>query len=127
MIKLDLQSRTPLYMQMEQQLIDLILLGKLRENDQLPSVRNLARDLGINPNTIQKAYQDLEGRGIIYSAAGRGNFVSSPDAAGLHKRRECMAVLSGTLSDAKLAGVPRSEIDSAVDQVYGGQAGRDKK
>ena len=123
MIKLDLQSRTPLYLQMEQQLIDLILLGKLQENDQLPSVRNLARDLGINPNTIQKAYQDLESRGIIYSAAGRGNFVASPNAAGLHKRRDCMTTLTTTLADAKLAGVPRTEIDRAVDEVYSGKEG----
>mgnify|MGYP001236415775 CR=1 FL=1 len=118
MIKLDLQSRTPLYLQMEQQLIDLILLGQLHENDQLPSVRNFARDLGINPNTIQKAYQDLENRGIIYSAAGRGNFVASPSAAGDLKRRECMQTLDGLLGDARRAGVSREEVHAAVDAAY---------
>ena len=76
MIKLDLQSKTPLYLQMEQQIIDLILLGCLKENDQLPSVRNLARELGINPNTIQRAYRELETEGYILSIAGKGSFAA---------------------------------------------------
>lgn len=118
MIKLDLQSKTPLYLQMEQQIIDLILLGCLKENDQLPSVRSLARDLGINPNTIQKAYQDMESRGIIYSVAGRGNFVSSPTAAENLKRQECMSQLEKLLSDALHAGISAAELHSAVDRVF---------
>ena len=118
MIKLDLQSKTPLYLQMEQQIIDLILLGCLKENDQLPSVRSLARDLGINPNTIQKAYQDMESRGIIYSVAGRGNFVSSPAAAGSLKRQECMAQLEKLLTDALHAGISASELHEAVERAF---------
>ena len=118
MIKLDLQSKTPLYLQMEQQIIDLILLGCLKENDQLPSVRSLARDLGINPNTIQKAYQDMESRGIIYSVVGRGNFVASPKAAENLKRQECIAALQKLLLDALHAGISACELHEAVDRVY---------
>ncbi len=118
MIKLDLQSRTPLYLQMEQQIIDLILLGQLKENDQLPSVRSMAQELGINPNTIQKAYQDLEGRGIIYSAVGRGNFVASPEVAESYQRRNCMDSLEGILRDAHTAGISAGEIHTMVDKVY---------
>jgi GntR family transcriptional regulator len=118
MIKLDLQSKTPLYLQMEQQIIDLILLGCLKENDQLPSVRNLARELGINPNTIQKAYQDMESRGIIYSVVGRGNFVASPSAAENLKRQECMAELERLLLDAQHAGISAQEIHRAVDAAF---------
>jgi len=118
MIKLDLQSKTPLYLQMEQQIIDLILLGCLKENDQLPSVRNLARELGINPNTIQKAYQDMETRGLIYSVVGRGNFVASPSAAENMKRSECMAQLEKLLLDAKRAGVSAQELHQAVDAAF---------
>ena len=60
MIKLDLQSRIPLYEQLEEQIIRLSLLGVLDEHEQLPSVRALARDVGVNPNTVAKAYQELE-------------------------------------------------------------------
>lgn len=118
MIKLDLQSKTPLYLQMEQQIIDLILMGVLKENEQLPSVRNLARDLGINPNTIQKAYQDMESRGIIYSVVGRGNFVASPSAAENLKRRETMAALEKLLLDALHAGISAQELHQAVDAAF---------
>ena len=118
MIKLDLQSKTPLYLQMEQQIIDLILMGVLKENEQLPSVRNLARDLGINPNTIQKAYQDMESRGIIYSVVGRGNFVASPSAAESLKRRECVAALEKLLQDARHAGFSAQELHQAVDAAF---------
>ena len=118
MIKLDLQSKIPLYLQMEQQIIDLILLGVLKENDQLPSVRNLARELGINPNTIQKAYQDMESRGIIYSVVGRGNFVASPSAAENLKRRETMAALEKLLMDALHAGISAQELHQAVDTAF---------
>ncbi len=118
MIKLDLQSRTPLYLQMQQQFIDLILLGQLKENDQLPSVRSLAQELGINPNTIQKAYQDLEGRGIIYSAVGRGNFVASPDVAEAYQQKNCLIGLENLLQDAKNSGVKAAKIHDMVDDVY---------
>ena len=120
MIKIDWQSRVPIYQQIEQRIIELILMGELKENDQLPSVRNMARDLGINPNTIQKAYQELEGRGIIYSATGRGNFVSAPRAAGELKRQECFQLLRKTLRDAKIAGVQLNEINRLVEEIYGG-------
>ena len=65
MIKLDYRSRTPIYRQLEDSIIEMILLGVYQKGTQLPSVRSLAVELGINPNTIQKAYQELESQGII--------------------------------------------------------------
>lgn len=118
MIKLDMQSKTPLYLQMEQQIIDLILCGCLHENDQLPSVRSLAWELGINPNTIQKAYQDMESRGIIYSVVGRGNFVASLSAAEKLKRGETLAALEKLLEDARHAGISAQELHQAVDAAF---------
>ncbi len=118
MFKIDWQSRTPIYQQIEHRVIELILIGELKEHDQLPSVRSMARELGINPNTIQKAYQDLEGRGIIYSASGRGNFIAAPEAAGEQKRQECFTALRKTVGDAKIAGIARDEINSLVQEVY---------
>lgn len=87
MIKLDLQSRVPLYEQLQEQIIRLSLLGVLGENEQLPSVRSLAREVGVNPNTVAKAYQELERQGIIYTVSGRGSFVS-PNVLSLQSPRQ---------------------------------------
>ena len=72
MIQIDLQSRVPLYEQLQEQIIRLSMLGILDENQQLPSVRALAREVGVNPNTVAKAYQQLEQQGIIYTVSGKG-------------------------------------------------------
>ena len=86
MIQIDLQSRVPLYEQLQEQIIRLSMLGILDENQQLPSVRALAREVGVNPNTVAKAYQQLEQQGIIYTVSGRGSFVS-PDVLSLQSLR----------------------------------------
>lgn len=87
MIKLDLQSRVPLYEQLQEQIIRLSLMGVLEANEQLPSVRSLAREVGVNPNTVAKAYQELERKGIIYTISGRGSFVS-PNVLSLQSPRQ---------------------------------------
>ena len=87
MIQIDLQSRVPLYEQLQEQIIRLSMLGILDENQQLPSVRALAREVGVNPNTVAKAYQQLEQQGIIYTVSGRGSFVS-PDVLSLQSLRQ---------------------------------------
>lgn len=65
MFSIDLTSRTPIYEQIYNKIIELIISGTLVENSQLPSVRSLAKDAGVNPNTVAKAYQELERNGII--------------------------------------------------------------
>ncbi|MDE6707679.1 MAG: GntR family transcriptional regulator [Oscillospiraceae bacterium] len=79
MFDIDLMSRIPIYEQLYRRVIELILKGVLNENDKLPSVRNLATQLGVNPNTVAKAYSLLERDNIIHSLAGRGSFVTKPD------------------------------------------------
>ena len=76
MINIDYQSRTPIYEQIVERFQMLILKGVLKPDDQMPSVRSLALQLSINPNTIQKAFAQLEQQGYIYPVKGRGNFVS---------------------------------------------------
>ena len=87
MITLALQSRVPLYEQLQEQIIRLSLMGVLEANEQLPSVRSLAREVGVNPNTVAKAYQELERQGIIYTISGRGSFVS-PNVLSLQSPRQ---------------------------------------
>ena len=70
MFTIDLTSRIPIYEQIYENIISLIVKGTLSENDQLPSVRAFAKDAGVNPNTVAKAYQELERIGIIYSVPG---------------------------------------------------------
>lgn len=76
MFLLNPKDKTPIFMQLKKQILDFIALGILKENDQLPSVRSLATDLGINPNTVAKAYQELEIEGYLYTMAGKGVFVN---------------------------------------------------
>lgn len=81
MFSIDLTSRTPIYEQIYKKIIELIINGTLSENDQIPSVRTLAKDIGVNPNTVAKAYLELDRNGIIYSLQGRGSFIAKPDSA----------------------------------------------
>ena len=75
MIVLDYRDKRPIYEQIVDRIQTLILSGALEPDEKLPSVRALAVDLSINPNTIQRAYSELEREGFIYSVKGRGNFV----------------------------------------------------
>ena len=79
MIAIDVQSRKPIYEQIVERFETLIVSGVLAPDSQLPSVRALAMELSINPNTIQKAYAMLEQEGFIYPVRGRGNFVSGEE------------------------------------------------
>lgn len=78
MITLDYADKRPLYEQTKEKLRELIITGILKPHDKIPSVRELASSLSINPNTIQKAYRELESRGYFYSVSGLGNFVAAP-------------------------------------------------
>ena len=81
MIILDYLDKRPIYEQVTEKLSELIYKGILAADEQMPSVRNLAIDLSLNPNTVQRAYSELERAGLIYSIKGRGNYVA--DIAGL--------------------------------------------
>ena len=84
MIILDYQDRRPIYEQVAEKFRILILREILPPGSRMPSVRQLAMELSINPNTIQRAYMELEQEGLIYPVKGKGNFVS--DASKIRKR-----------------------------------------
>ena len=86
MIVLDYRDSRPLYQQVKDSLRRMMLTGLLEPDEKLPSVRSLATQLAINPNTIQRAYAELEAEGYIYSVAGRGSFVSTGGRRKLHPR-----------------------------------------
>ena len=80
MFILDTRSSTPIFEQIKKQILEFISIGILSPNDKLPSVRSLANDLGINPNTVAKAYQELEDQGYLYSEKGKGCFIADNES-----------------------------------------------
>ena len=110
MISLDYKDKRPLYEQISEKLKDLMAVGGLPENSQLPSVRSLAIDLSINPNTIQRAYAELEKQGYIYSIKGKGNFVADTERLQYLKIAELRGRLSSILEEAFRLGLNDEEI-----------------
>ena len=125
MIKIDLQSRTPIYEQLQEQILRLSLLGVLDQNEQLPSVRALAREIGVNPNTVAKAYQELERQGTparvvsldnFYTVPGRGSFVS-PDVLRLEgPKREALQEVFAACDRAVERGVNPPELLAEIER-----------
>ena len=107
LIYVDLRSRRPIFEQIVDAVRDLAIRGLMQPDEHLPSVRALAAELAINPNTIQKAYGELERQGVIYSLAGRGNFIS-PDISRLADthREELLSAVEGSIRAAAEYGVP---------------------
>ena len=98
MISLNYRDSRPIYEQIRDGLRKLIVTGALSADEKLPSVRALAAQLAINPNTIQRAYNELEGEGYIYSVPGKGSFAAANAAAGSARRGGLPAPVRGLLS-----------------------------
>lgn len=119
MLQLDLQSRQPIYEQLMLKMSEMIILGVLKADEQIASVRSLARDLGVNPNTVQKAYQELERQGIIYSVAGKGSFIASGLSASAMMRTRALTTLRSALEEGKRAGLMHRDIEELVSEIFG--------
>lgn len=125
MISINFGSRTPVYQQLYDDVVRLASLGTLKSNTKLPPVRVLAIELGINPNTVQKAYKMLESDGYIYSTVGRGSFVSEKLGQNEAEKIEAKKKLKESASDAYKKGVTKEEIISIVDSAINGGNGND--
>lgn len=110
MIVLDYRDSLPLYQQVKDSLRRMMLTGLLEPDEKLPSVRSLATQLAINPNTIQRAYAELEAEGYIYSVAGRGSFVSAGDGEHLRRIAELTGRLVPLLEELKSLGYTREQL-----------------
>lgn len=117
MIVLDYRDKRPLYEQVEEKLTELIAKGVLQEDEKLPSVRTLAIELSINPNTVQRAYKELETSGFIYTVQGRGNFVSNSDSWVDSKQMQIIKEIEELLLQAMKFGVTRDKILEIIDRV----------
>lgn len=119
MFKIDVMSEKPIYEQIIEQVEQFILIGILNPNDKIPSVRSMATKLLVNPNTIQKAYSELDNKGIICSVPGRGCFVSEEAVNILNKnKREKLSELEKMVFELAIAQVEKKEINECVDMAY---------
>lgn len=118
MIVIDYQDKRPIYEQIIDRFQILILNGALEPDTQLPSVRNLAIDLSINANTIQRAYGELERRGLIYSVKGRGNFVSAQKEVVKEQQEKLLTGLREQLLVCKESGIEFIHILDCVREIF---------
>lgn len=107
---LDLQDPRPIYEQITDMYRKLILKGALKPDEPMPSVRKLAMELSTNPNTVQKAYSELEREGYIYAVKGRGNFVKEDPRLKEKKKKELKKELEAIFKEAKELGISREEL-----------------
>ena len=119
MFVIDVMSRVPVYEQIIKQVEEQVLTGILKEGDKLPSVRSLSVKLSINPNTIQKAYTELDRREMIITVPGKGSFISQKagEVVGASSR-EKIPELAKIIRDLALAGVTKDEIIRNVNEVF---------
>ena len=119
MLTIDVKSRKPIYEQIIDNIKELIIQGIWSRDTQLPSVRQLAGDLAINPNTIQKAYSEVERQGIIYSLKSKGSFVSSNvDELRLERKEQLFKDFGRILEEMNKAGVSQNEIEEKVREYF---------
>ncbi len=120
MFIIDSMSRQPVYEQLIRQMERFVLSGLMKPGDQLPSVRSLSMELSINPNTIQKAYSELDLRGIIYAVPGRGCFVSENAGSLLEEcKRSRLEELKTMAEELRTSGVPLADVERCIRTVYG--------
>ena len=110
MISLNYRDSRPIYEQIEDGLRKLIVTGALGADEKLPSVRALAAQLAINPNTIQRAYNELETEGYLYSVPGKGSFACRPQSADQARRETLLEELKGLLSELRCLGMTQAEL-----------------
>jgi GntR family transcriptional regulator len=117
LIELNYRDGRPIYEQVKDGFKKLILSGALQEGEKLPSVRELSTLLAVNPNTIQRAYRELEAEGCVFSAPARGTFAASPNALREEKKASLMLVLRETASALRALGVTEEEIHRGLEEI----------
>lgn len=115
MFLINLQGKDSIYEQIKSQIERFIKSGVLKPDDKLPSVRNMAEDLGINPNTVMKAYQELEKNGYIYTLNKKGVFVSRDLDFKKEKNRKDAVYMLNTLKDE---GFTKTDLQEMLEEVF---------
>ncbi|MCL2108060.1 MAG: GntR family transcriptional regulator [Oscillospiraceae bacterium] len=114
MFSISIKGGLPIYEQLSNRITELISTGIMEKDEKLPAVREVAKELGVNPNTVQKAYQLLEQQGLIYSVPAKGSYVN-PDEDGVISLRK--RAMTGFLQSARFAlgcGIERDALTEAI-------------
>jgi GntR family transcriptional regulator len=117
-LKIDIADGTPIYLQIVDQICRSIALGHLKPEDALPSVRQLAIDLTINPNTVARAYLELEHRGILHKRQGQGTYVSALaiETSRRERRKIIASLFEKAIVEALNAGLGPADIEEIYNQ-----------
>lgn len=127
MITIDYKDRRPIYEQIVSSIEELAVRGVLEPDSQLPSVRQLAVELSINPNTIQRAYSQLEKTGVIYSVKAKGNFVAAdPKRLREEKMEQILQEMEKLLRQALALGVGRERMENWLHSLLEKEEGGNK-
>ena len=118
MITLDYRDRRPLYEQVIERFQDLMFKGVLVQDEKMPSVRSLATDLSINPNTIQRAYMQLEQEGLIYPVKGKGNFIADSEEVRKISKASYTEELKTLIRKGKAMGMEAEELIYIIRECY---------
>ena len=116
MLILDYRDARPIYGQIKDSLRRLIVAGALGPDEKLPSIRALTMDLSINPNTIRRAYTELEREGFIYSVPGKGSFAAVTGREDPARRAELMEKLREIIAELRYLNVPDQEILALIEK-----------
>ena len=126
MFQIDINSHKPIYEQVCEQTMHRFSSGILKENDKMPSVRYLSVQLGVNPNTIQRAYTDLCSKGVLYSVGGKGCFVAKNAKSCILKAAENdLSEFCEYVEKMRIAGVTSQILKEEIDKIYNGGTDND--
>ena len=117
MVNINTRDPRPIYEQIKEGIGRLILTGVLGQGEKLPSVRELAGQLAINPNTIQRAYRELESEGFIYSVAGKGSFAASIGEIDGGRRTAKLAQFRSAAQELLRLGTTRQELTAILEEL----------
>lgn len=119
-IVLDMHSRVPIYEQIEQEIILQIRSGVLKPDEQLPSLRQLSAQLSLNINTVKRALSGLEAKGVTYSIAGKGIFVSPQSGKTDPYLKEALQKAEDAIRTAKALGANFEDVQTMIQTIYEG-------
>ncbi len=122
MLELNYRDARPIYEQIKDGLRRLILSDVIRQDEKLPSVRELASQLAINPNTIQKAYRELEQEGYVYTVSGRGSFAAPLSDVRAGRQETLFAQFDEAVTELLCLKKDPNELKQRIDQLQQGGA-----
>ena len=119
MIQLNYRDTRPFYQQIKDNVRQLVVSGALKKDEQLPSVRDMAASLAINPNTIQRAYRELESEGYIYTLSGKGTFVAEVDHSNQFRQQELLPQFDKIVSELLYLSMPVNDLTNRILSLSG--------